>query len=749
MRQETMSILSLRDELGKAIPFRIEYNFEQAYADFRQAHPETGDLLSKRWRNAFELADRGNLEEASRAFEKVNNGLNGHSFIALFNGAMCHLMDGRVSDAAICFAKAETISSDDYWLHIYAGITDFTLGLISSANKHWWAALRIKEDELVLSLLHRFLLDEYHPERMALYPLCQGKGIDVGCGHRKTHPDAIGVDLVAKGESPTTDSDDLNLRSQADIVCSGDDLNVFEDESLDYVVQRHNLEHYQDPIKALQEWIRVLKPGGILGMVVPDDEVIDTIGMDKTHKHAFTRSSLQRILDLMADVRVVYMAPLIYRYSFVCVVQKVDQRQGVTFDYQACINKHQISEIQSRIDLYAQEGMPGLESQCHRFLKTNQAYQPLWQNNAMPKGGQTDKQNQAIYLALDRGNVHGWGVCGRYLKSELSKMISVEDIGEGQSVEGRLHLQGKVVHALTSVDFLPLFDNIRGDQNYGYTFFEQWLNDRSAENAKRFDLIMAGSTWCRDRMVEKGIENCDILIQGIDPDLFYPTPSSARDDRFVIFSGGKFELRKGQDLVLRAVKILQERHQDVWLVNCWHNLWPASVRMMESSRNIDFLYQKELSWRDNMQRLYADNGLDAGRIFTLDMIPHEELGQVYAQTDIGVFPNRCEGGTNLVLMEYMACGRPVIASNCSGHKDILTEDNAICLNHLKELHIVDEGGGEIGVWEEPSVDELVDQLEYAYSHRADIREIGSRAGDDLKKMTWAHTAERLLKLINH
>ena len=388
-----MSVFSLKDELGKAIPFRIEYNFEQAYVNFRQAHTEMDDLLNKKWRSAFELAAQEKLEEASKAFEKVNHGLNSHAFNALFNGAVCHLLDGRVSDAAICFAKAEAVFPDDYWLHIYAGITDFTLGLISRANRHWWAALRIKEDDLVLSLLQRFFLDEHHPERMALYPLCQGKGIDVGCGHRKTHPDAIGVDLVAKGELPTDDCNDLNLRSQADVVCSGDDLNVFEDESLDYVVQRHNLEHYQDPIKALQEWIRVLRPGGVLGMVVPDDEAVDTIKMDKTHKHTFTRSSLQRILDLMADVHVVYLAPLIYRYSFVCVVQKLDQCQDAAiFDYQASINRQQISEIQSRIDLYAQEGMTGLESQCRRYIELNRgAHQLPRQENTISQDGRQSR----------------------------------------------------------------------------------------------------------------------------------------------------------------------------------------------------------------------------------------------------------------------------------------------------------------------------------------------------------------------
>ena len=46
----------------------------------------------------------------------------------------------------------------------------------------------------------KYFIDDYHPERMELYPFCKGKGIDVGCGHRKTHPACIGVDLNAKGQ---------------------------------------------------------------------------------------------------------------------------------------------------------------------------------------------------------------------------------------------------------------------------------------------------------------------------------------------------------------------------------------------------------------------------------------------------------------------------------------------------------------------------------------------------------------------
>ncbi len=44
----------------------------------------------------------------------------------------------------------------------------------------------------------------------------------------------------------------------------------FANESLDYVASSHVLEHTANPVKALSEWHRVLKPGGIVYMVVPD-----------------------------------------------------------------------------------------------------------------------------------------------------------------------------------------------------------------------------------------------------------------------------------------------------------------------------------------------------------------------------------------------------------------------------------------------------------------------------------------------
>jgi SAM-dependent methyltransferase len=55
-----------------------------------------------------------------------------------------------------------------------------------------------------------------------------------------------------------------------DIVDNGERLESFAAASLDFVVANHFIEHTEDPIGTLRNHLRVLRPGGILFMVVPD-----------------------------------------------------------------------------------------------------------------------------------------------------------------------------------------------------------------------------------------------------------------------------------------------------------------------------------------------------------------------------------------------------------------------------------------------------------------------------------------------
>ena len=53
-----------------------------------------------------------------------------------------------------------------------------------------------------------------------------------------------------------------------DIVAYGDEL-PFEDNSLDYVVSSHVIEHFKNPLTALREWYRVIKSGGYIFTICP------------------------------------------------------------------------------------------------------------------------------------------------------------------------------------------------------------------------------------------------------------------------------------------------------------------------------------------------------------------------------------------------------------------------------------------------------------------------------------------------
>lgn len=53
-------------------------------------------------------------------------------------------------------------------------------------------------------------------------------------------------------------------------IAEGTDLKKIPDNSYDFVLSSHNLEHVANPLKALNEWFRILKEKGKLILILPD-----------------------------------------------------------------------------------------------------------------------------------------------------------------------------------------------------------------------------------------------------------------------------------------------------------------------------------------------------------------------------------------------------------------------------------------------------------------------------------------------
>ena len=275
-----------------------------------------------------------------------------------------------------------------------------------------------------------------------------------------------------------------------------------------------------------------------------------------------------------------------------------------------------------------------------------------------------------LFYAGQPGEGFGWGTCNKYLIRELGKLCNVF-LGD-EPIKFQSPFDGPVFMPIADHDLNPL-SRIRGKLNLGYTFFEFPLGPHARENAKRYGLIFTGSTWCKERLAEIGVHNTEVLIQGVDAEIFKPEPRRRYDDEIRLFSGGKFEYRKGQDLVLAAFKLLHEKYPKLRLVTCWHNLWPGLVSSMQESKWIKvptWSYPHQSCWNEFMKALVQLNGIPKEKVYLIPPGDSEAMAFCYNQCDLGVFPNRCEGGTNLVMMEFAACGKPIVGVNGTGHADI-------------------------------------------------------------------------------
>ena len=75
---------------------------------------------------------------------------------------------------------------------------------------------------------------------------------------------------------------------EPDIIGDAETLSSVQNESFDFVVSAHVIEHMKNPILSIENWLRVLKPGGLLYLIVPDKRSI----FDKTR----VRTSLEHII---------------------------------------------------------------------------------------------------------------------------------------------------------------------------------------------------------------------------------------------------------------------------------------------------------------------------------------------------------------------------------------------------------------------------------------------------------------------
>lgn len=321
--------------------------------------------------------------------------------------------------------------------------------------------------------------------------------------------------------------------------------------------------------------------------------------------------------------------------------------------------------------------------------------------------------NKLYYLGK-AADGYGWGVLNQNLIEALKKYCEVEVC------------QNPKRHRYDAPIFVPGGDQlqcgkmIRAPMVIGYCVFEMPLGEAAKWNAKRYDWIFTPSEWCANRVrTEAAASHVSCLYQGVDLERFSPQPYDEKRKGFRVFSGGKWEYRKAQDIVIAAMKIFLSQRKDSVLVTMWHNPWPDTMSSMDKS----YLIGKE-----------PFEGMDPKKLITIPPASNKQLGRIYAEADVGLFPNRCEGATNMIMMEFMACQRPVIATRATGQGEILDKDYPLALT---------QGSWDEAGWFNTDVSDLLVHLEKAYNNREDLRALGVKCRKLIEPYTWDATAKQI------
>ena len=148
------------------------------------------------------------------------------------------------------------------------------------------------------------------------------------------------------------------------------------------------------------------------------------------------------------------------------------------------------------------------------------------------------------------------------------------------------------------------------------------------------------------------------------------------------------------------------------------------------------------------------NGIPRSNVYLLPCVVNRQLPHLIKQADVAVFASRCEGGTNLMAMETLACGVPTLISANTGHLDLLAMGfgHALPMGQTGSGQVHPSvhrayGGDPLGLWGETDPEELLCWWLRIAANRDEWRCIGRQHADAVKSLSWRESMRKLLRLV--
>ena len=266
-------------------------------------------------------------------------------------------------------------------------------------------------------------------------------------------------------------------------------------------------------------------------------------------------------------------------------------------------------------------------------------------------------------------------------------------------------------------------------EHIGFPIFELTkFNDLEVVSMNHCDRLFVCSKWAKEIIEQNGIDKeVHVVPLGVDTEIFQPHKSGRKPTIF--FNCGKWEKRKGHDIILECFNTAFRSDDNV-------ELW-----MMCDN---PFIGDMNAKW----QEIYKNSPMG----HKIRIIPrqktHKDVYNIMKQTDCGLFPARAEGW-NLELLEMMACGKAVIASNYSAHTEFCNNENCmlIDIDTMEEAYDGVFFGGGQGEWasfSESSKCHMIYHMRDFHKMKSSGWEQNQAGVETAQKFTWKNSSQELL-----
>jgi glycosyltransferase involved in cell wall biosynthesis len=214
------------------------------------------------------------------------------------------------------------------------------------------------------------------------------------------------------------------------------------------------------------------------------------------------------------------------------------------------------------------------------------------------------------------------------------------------------------------------------------------------------EYVVANSQGLRD-LAYKTIDKyqIDVIYNGVDINMFKPL---TKEKDFSIVSTSRLIERKGLKYLIEGFAKFAKNKKDV---------------------RLDFY--NEGNQQEELEQFVVELGIKE-KVKFLGMADRKELAKSIPKYHIFALPSLNEGMSNS-LLESLACGLAVIATDVGGTKELVDETNGIIV-------------------EKESSEEIFNALERLYKDRGLLESMGAKSRKKAEGMSWSSVAKEYMKL---